>query len=580
MKNIKYFPFERNKYFYGKLLTVDDFETEQQYMNDKRRIINRFLYGTGVVCGMNVVMADEQTISVEPGLALDFSGREIVIDAPAVKKLSMLDGFDGFFKAHNEKQYLYLCLDYRETLKEPVHNVTGANDTEYNKIRESYSLSVTDREPAAGHLCAADFYETNKIIYQGKGIRIVQTVPRLLESGREFELRVTVENMGQVQPIRFTYDLQLECLEKDENSFMRIHFDEENYGKSHRYQQVYKLRAVNIKNAPGIMTVVEGSFELYIGGRKTEAQAKQKITMEIISGRIKREVMDSYYKTAMEEIVKDNYPQSIYLAKLFVIPTGESYLIDFIEPMPFDQYVYNNVLADMMNRLSLKEEKEQPKGRSEGSGEALAGNTKKIEGPVRVKSGYTILDLGIGGFTGQRFFSDDVFHDLGFGNVNIILGQCEAIRDNHIVYYGSPEVFEEEGVFRAELAARVNGQTGSFQIGLRLIEPTTCRYVRVNWTAVKDEAEELETREEAEIFIKPEMLYLNVRESYYLETKFRGIEPTSVNWYIKEENGGTIEQNGRYTAPNLPGIYEVIAQSSVYDELRASIFIVVRDVEK
>ena len=35
MKNMKYFPFERNKYFYGKLLTVDDFETEQRYMNDK-----------------------------------------------------------------------------------------------------------------------------------------------------------------------------------------------------------------------------------------------------------------------------------------------------------------------------------------------------------------------------------------------------------------------------------------------------------------------------------------------------------------------------------------------------------------
>lgn len=79
MKNMKYFPFERNKYFYGKLLTVDDFETEQRYMNDKRRVLNRFLYGTGVVCGLNVVPIDDMTISVEPGLALDFSGREIVV---------------------------------------------------------------------------------------------------------------------------------------------------------------------------------------------------------------------------------------------------------------------------------------------------------------------------------------------------------------------------------------------------------------------------------------------------------------------------------------------------------------------
>ena len=29
MKTVKIFPFERNRYFYGKLLTVRDFETEQ-----------------------------------------------------------------------------------------------------------------------------------------------------------------------------------------------------------------------------------------------------------------------------------------------------------------------------------------------------------------------------------------------------------------------------------------------------------------------------------------------------------------------------------------------------------------------
>ena len=72
MKNLKYFPFERNRYFYGKLLSVDDFEAEQRYMNDKRRMLNRFLYGTGVVCGMQVVEVDDLTVSLERGLALDF----------------------------------------------------------------------------------------------------------------------------------------------------------------------------------------------------------------------------------------------------------------------------------------------------------------------------------------------------------------------------------------------------------------------------------------------------------------------------------------------------------------------------
>lgn len=54
MKNLKSFPFERNRYFYGKLLSVEDFETEQKYFNDKRRTVNRFLFGSGVVCGLGV----------------------------------------------------------------------------------------------------------------------------------------------------------------------------------------------------------------------------------------------------------------------------------------------------------------------------------------------------------------------------------------------------------------------------------------------------------------------------------------------------------------------------------------------
>ena len=49
MKNLQYFPFERNQYYYGKLMTQQDFVSEQKYINDRRRLINRFLLGTGVV---------------------------------------------------------------------------------------------------------------------------------------------------------------------------------------------------------------------------------------------------------------------------------------------------------------------------------------------------------------------------------------------------------------------------------------------------------------------------------------------------------------------------------------------------
>ena len=45
MNNSNFFPLERNRYFYGKMLTARDFETEQRYFNNKRRLLNRTLYG-------------------------------------------------------------------------------------------------------------------------------------------------------------------------------------------------------------------------------------------------------------------------------------------------------------------------------------------------------------------------------------------------------------------------------------------------------------------------------------------------------------------------------------------------------
>ena len=349
---MKYFPFERNKYFYGKLLTVNDFETEQRYFNDKRRVINRFLYGSGVVCGMNVVPIDETTISVEPGLALDFSGREVVIDVPAVKKLSMIEGFDTFLKKGNDKQYLYLCLDYDETQKEPVHNVTGSSSVEYNRYQEGYRLSITDREPTAANLSNAELYENTKTVYAGNGIQISQTVPRYIQSGKEMEIKVILENMGQVQSVKFAYDLELVCLEYEGRSFVHISFDEEDYEKAYRYEKIYHLKAITIKDAAGTMELNQGSFELSIGGKLAQAKTQFNLSTQIVSGSIQEQVRRNYYHSAMEDIVKNNYQQSIYLAKIFVIRAGESYLIDFAEQMPFHQYVYNNVLADVMDQMA------------------------------------------------------------------------------------------------------------------------------------------------------------------------------------------------------------------------------------
>jgi hypothetical protein len=74
-------PLQRNNYFHGKLMTVRDYTAEQDYFNEKRRLVNRMVNGWGVVCGLDVSSAegDGDYACVTPGMAIDSCGREITV---------------------------------------------------------------------------------------------------------------------------------------------------------------------------------------------------------------------------------------------------------------------------------------------------------------------------------------------------------------------------------------------------------------------------------------------------------------------------------------------------------------------
>lgn len=133
MKNTQLYPFERNKYYYGMLLSVEDFNSEQKYMNDKRRLINRLVHGTGVVSGLDVVAIDDQTVSVESGLAFDNTGREIIVETPVTKKLSMLKGYETAM-SRGSNAYVYLCLEYSEEEKGNSFDISSADGRDRKSV--------------------------------------------------------------------------------------------------------------------------------------------------------------------------------------------------------------------------------------------------------------------------------------------------------------------------------------------------------------------------------------------------------------------------------------------------------------
>lgn len=573
MKNSNLFPFERNQYFYGKLLSVDDFELEQKYGNDKRRMINRFVCGTGIIAGLGVVRVDERTISVETGCALDAFGREIAVDTPVIRKLSLIDGFESC--ADVEEGCIYLCLEYSEEGTSPVHNLTGGvangQQTQYSRIREGYRLYLTGQAPEELNLSCDSLYEETVRLFSGQGVTVTQTLPRYARVGDEIELRVEVENVGQPY-VSFTYELELTCLESGGKRSLTVSFDEMMFEKTGRYTMTYPFKVLAAADTEGTAALKEGSFKLYAARQPIQAAASGCSSVWLTRQDARQELIDQYHRQAMENLMKNVYREPLYLARIYLVKAGGSCIIERVENVPFRQYVMNNYLSGALLRLMIRE------GAAGHGAGAAAGHGSTGQGEsggrlgVRMQTGEVTFDLSRGAQRGQRFFSKEIFHGLGFGSTAIWTGLKEEKEE---VVFGSAEVFEDQKL-RAEVAVRSFEDKGSFVIGIRLLESVGDGMLTVRWTAVRNVDEELAAKVEKKIFIKPGILELGLRESRYLETSCVNMSDRRVRWSV-QENGGFVDENGCYTAPNVAGVYEVTAESVADPEVRASIFVVVRE---
>ncbi len=159
--------FERPRFFGGQLLTDKDLEAAQRYVIEKNKLHNRYLVGTGVVCGL-AVRCDpccDGSVTVEPGYAIDCCGNDIVLCQP--ETFNILDCLEK--QRQEEEPYCgtkirtpktrgdepakeyCLVLFYDEEPAKPITALirdNGCSNTrcEPSRIRETFRFGIVEKK--------------------------------------------------------------------------------------------------------------------------------------------------------------------------------------------------------------------------------------------------------------------------------------------------------------------------------------------------------------------------------------------------------------------------------------------------
>ena len=144
--------FERNTFFNGKLLTERDVNAEQVYMVGKDRLHNSLLHGLGTVCGLKVIAhpnpaCRHQYVVIEPGMALDCCGREIIVPQQVLVPILAPIEQGNLVIDPNRADDLFISLCYQEKLNElipvllPDCACADANQA-YNRVREEFRVHL------------------------------------------------------------------------------------------------------------------------------------------------------------------------------------------------------------------------------------------------------------------------------------------------------------------------------------------------------------------------------------------------------------------------------------------------------
>ncbi len=515
MDDINSSSFERNRYFKGKLMTTRDFEMEQKYFNDKRRLLNRLFFGGGIVCGLQVIKIDEKTISIEKGLAIDSSGREVMLEKNVIMDKGIITAELNRLEGLEDNEFmrdLYLCIQYKEEEKDLVNSVLE-NKQEHNLVKDSCKIFLSDERPDNSDsslsyliedkklLCVVEDIKLCRTVKESQRLKVWQTVPRFVNPGDVFEIVVTVEKGYFSDAVRFEYEIESEEFEPVEKDGFKISYSESLKNKEwlHKYKCLVRAKEA-VGDTSGKIRIKDGKMKISIGDRQYIEEVQHVNSPKIIVGSLKEKVLEEYSNRSYDDVTATTR-NAICLARVSFYKYKSSYSIEAVERVQADEYIVSLPLMRALDNLDKRHEKNA----AHSSDENIAGEVREFLAQTAAtsakthSSGIQYIDFKNAHKVGNRYFTEnEISHELGIGPVYIGTGLelnyndtlSGILNNDSEIFYGSNMIFENSDyapdLVGAEIGVVLYPNRGTFRIGVSIPQQKhKLQGINVRWWAFR-----------------------------------------------------------------------------------------------
>ncbi len=557
-------PFERNRYYVGKLLTSADFQAEQSYLNHKRCFLNEMMFGSGIVCGLTVYSLDDLSIMVDSGVAVDGDGREIVMESPAVRKLSAVEGFEGL-----ESDRALLCLRYHEEAVHPVYTVRGQDSGESyecNRIREGWQLFLQDSAAAPQLDPPEPEFLTSAILYRDEDYEAVCSMPAQTPCGATVQMDITVRRLNEdAGPVTLCAAIQTPAFTAEDGGHeLKLEWRDICPDREITLHRCLTAQASPV--AESVLLADSQSIHLTVNGTDRTASENFSMRVGVVEMSV-REIVDQAVASASLEMRNAaGRLDFVPLAEITLQRTRSAYLIDEVRTTGVRRYIRTAALSESRNRLTewFRPQTAAAVQTAVQQAETLAEKPKM---PIYA-TGVCEIPLGANMRRGQIAYSDEIIHGLGPGTVYVSVG-AEYLADDQKLggaarstIYGNVTLFPQEqaAVTEAETAVKVMNDRGSFIVAARLTKDSTRVVLSLRWVAVLipgSEESKIQKLAGKSIAAMQPTVVLGTRESHFFNVRFNNMEPCTLSYELVEKDSGEITSDGIYTAPGREGVYEI-----------------------